>query len=165
MCRRTAFIGHRNNLPIDIGQRLKIAIQNEIDLNCKNFIMGTHGEFDEEALRLCKSIRRIYKNIDIEVVITSFNKIKKEILYNDELGREYYTPYSDVKTIMYEIEEIHFKNKITYSNRQMIDDWDTLICYVRPQKYYSGAKTTMNYAKRKGLKIINLYKDEDNFKN
>ena len=43
----------------------------------------------------------------------------------------------------------------------MIDGCDTLICYVDPKRYRSGAKTAMNYAKRKGLKIINLYNEKD----
>ena len=47
----------------------------------------------------------------------------------------------------------------------MIDECSTLICYVRPNSYRSGAKTIMNYAKRKGLKIINLYKEDDEYIN
>lgn len=43
----------------------------------------------------------------------------------------------------------------------MIDKCDTLICYVDKKQKPSGAKTAMNYAKRKGLKIINLFKEED----
>jgi hypothetical protein len=43
----------------------------------------------------------------------------------------------------------------------MIDTCDTLICYVNKKRSPSGAKTAMNYAKRKGLKIINLYHEED----
>ena len=43
----------------------------------------------------------------------------------------------------------------------MIDACDTLICYVDENAYRSGAKTSMRYAKRKGLKIINLYDEKD----
>ena len=62
---------------------------------------------------------------------------------------------------MYEIEDIHPKRQITESNKQMIDECDTLICYVDPKSYKSGAKTAMNYAKRKGKKIINTYDERD----
>ena len=44
----------------------------------------------------------------------------------------------------------------------MIDGCDTLICYVDFKRYRSGAKTAMNYAKRKGLKIVNLFDENDN---
>ncbi|MGN1061299.1 MAG: hypothetical protein ACI4QN_06160 [Candidatus Coproplasma sp.] len=43
----------------------------------------------------------------------------------------------------------------------MIETCDTLICYVDEKAYKSGAKAALNYAKRKGLKIINLYREED----
>ena len=43
----------------------------------------------------------------------------------------------------------------------MIDNCDTLICYVNKKRSRSGAKTAMNYAKRKGLQIINLFREED----
>lgn len=62
---------------------------------------------------------------------------------------------------MYEIEEEHFKRQIIISNRKMINDCDVLICYVNKKRNPSGAKLAMNYAKRKGLKIINLYKETD----
>ena len=43
----------------------------------------------------------------------------------------------------------------------MIDTCDTLICYVNKKHNPSGAKHAMNYAKRKGLKIINLCSEQD----
>ena len=118
--------------------------------------MGTHGDFDKEALNVCRELRKKYKDIKIEVVITSFTQIKP--FYDNIFGKEIYKPYDDVETVMYEIEEIYFKNKITKSNKQMIDSCDTLICYV-DENYYrsSGALTAYKYAKKKGLQIVNLF--------
>ncbi len=62
---------------------------------------------------------------------------------------------------MFDIEDAHFKQRITLSNRQMIDSCDTLICYVDERVQQSGAKAAMRYAKKKGLTIINLYREED----
>lgn len=160
---KTAFAGH-SNIPIyriDIKGRLKQAIINEIKAGCFNFTMGTYGEFDKLALECCRELRKEYQQIDIEVVITSFNQINPEIIHDPVWGNEKYIPYQDVKTIMYEIEEVYYKNKIIASNRQMIDACDTLICYINTKRYRSGAKKTYYYAKRKGLKIINLFKPED----
>ena len=92
--------------------------------------------------------------MDIEVVITSLNAIKKD----SELD---ISPYADIKTVMYYIEDAHYKQRITLSNRQMIDDCDTLICYVNTSEYRSGAKTALRYAEKCGLKIVNLYRKED----
>ena len=157
--RKVCFIGHRRIFDRSVREKLKTAIENEIKNGCKFFTMGTHGEFDELALSVCRELRKSYKDIKIEVVITSLKKIEKQLLYDDEFGKEYEIPYNDVSTIMYEIEETHFKKQITESNHQMIDTCDTLICYVNKKHNPSGAKHAMNYAKRKGLKIINLYQN------
>lgn len=151
---RTVFIGHRKVLAKDIEARLVTAIQTEIERGSTAFTMGTHGEFDKLALSACRSMRNRYPDIEIEVVITSLNSIKKD----SELDSG---PFDDVKTVMFDIEEIHYKRQITLSNRKMIDACDTLICYVDESAYRSGAKAAMRYAKKKGLTIINLYREED----
>lgn len=151
---KTAFIGHRQIFVKDIYDRLTNVIQNEIENGCKVFTMGTHGEFDKLALCACRQLRRTFPEIKIEVVITSLNEIRK--------GNDLITaPYADVDTVMYEIEEVHYKRRITLSNRQMIDTCDTLICYVDPSAYRSGAKTALRYAEKRGLKIINLYRKSE----
>jgi uncharacterized phage-like protein YoqJ len=162
MNRKVCFIGHRKFLPKDIDERLNFAIKNEIDEGCRTFIIGSHGEFDRTALLACKYLNRTYKSIEIEVAITSVNQINPKII-EDEFGvwRSYNHIYEDVNTIMFDIEEAYFKNRIILSNRFMINSCDTIICYVNPNKFKSGAKNAMNYAKRKGLKIINLYSEDD----
>lgn len=151
---KTAFIGHRQVLAKNIYEKLVETIEAQIQNGCKSFTMGTHGEFDRLALSACKNLRRQNKDIEIEVVVTSLHSIEKQ----DELD---ITPYSDVKTVMYEIEDTYFKRQITLSNQMMIDTCDTLICYVDKNAYRSGAKKAMLYAEKRGLKIINLYREED----
>ena len=150
---KTAFIGHRQIFAKDINERLIVAIKTELDNGCKEFTMGTHGEFDTLSLSICRSLRNTYKELEIEVVITSLNAIKKD----GKLA----APFVDVKTVMFDIEETHYKRKITLSNRQMIDGCDTLICYVNPTEYRSGAKAALRYAEKRGLKIANLYREKD----
>lgn len=92
--------------------------------------------------------------MEINVVITSYHILEKK-------GDFEPIPYQDVNTIMYNIEGEHYKRRIVSSNRQMIDECDTLICYVDINREPSGAKKAMNYAVGKGLKIINLYREDD----
>ena len=47
-------------------------------------------------------------------------------------GGKLAAPFADVKTVLFDIEETHYRRKITLSNRQMIDGCNTLICYVNP---------------------------------
>lgn len=151
---KTAFIGHRKIFAKDIDDRLMTAIQSEIESGCVAFTMGMHGDFDRFALSACKSLRQTHKELEIEVVLTSLNAIKKD-------GEFAAAPYSDVKTVMFDIEDIHYKRRITLSNRHMLDNCDSLICYVNTSEYRSGAKTALRYAERRGLKIINLFREED----
>ena len=149
MSNKVTFIGHRILLQSNIQQLLKSAIENEIQSGCKNFIVGSHGEFDKTVLDILLTLKNTYPEIKIEVVITNYNpKIQDEIIIKENPKYE---------TVMFEIEDLHPKQRITASNKQMIDSCDSLICYVQPNAWKSGAKTTMNYAKKKGLKIINLY--------
>lgn len=167
MFRKACFIGHRQILYPQVKERLDNTIQYVIDNGCREFTMGTHGEFDELSLSKCRSYKNTYKDIKIEVVLTSYHKIEKKVLFtfiNDDGEVEEYLdkpPYQDVNTTMFEIEDLHYKRQITKSNKQMIDGCDTMICYVDKKKYRSGAKTAMNYAKKKGLTIINCYDEKD----
>lgn len=43
----------------------------------------------------------------------------------------------------------------------MINSSECVICYVDEKVYISGAKTAMRYAKRRGLNVINIYREED----
>ena len=164
MSKKVCFIGHRYLWDSGIKERLTRAVQNEIDLGCKEYAMGTHGEFDVLALSVCRGLREIYSDLEIEVVLTSYHKIQNKLIgvFKDEYGEtemihQDYKILNDVKTTMYDIEDLHYKKRITESNKKMIDFCDTLICYVNTNKLNGGAKTAYNYAKKKGLKIINLY--------
>lgn len=143
---KTAFIGHRDFLPLDIEQRLQNAIQKQIDSGCRYFIVGTHGEFDRKALSICRCLQTVYPDLKIEVVITSLHQ-----------------NYQDVETIFFEIETVHYKRRIIESNQQMLRACDTLICYVRPNLWRSGAKRAFDYAVKFGLQIINLFQKNDLF--
>lgn len=161
MPKRICFIGHRRIGFGDIRNKLKEAVLKEIANGCRYFTMGTHGAFDEMALSVCKELRLDYPDIEIYVVITSLQKIKKVVDHDPIFGDEVYIPYSDVKTTMYNIEETHYKRQIIESNHQMIDDCDTVICYVNKKNSYSGAKYAYQYAKKKGKEIINLYDEKE----
>ena len=163
MQNKVCFIGHRYIFESKLYEKLKDAIQYVIDKGYRKFMIGCHGEFDKLALSLCKSFRNEYKDIDIDVVLTSYHKIERKIIatFKNEFGETEEiadtNPYSDVKTTIYEIEELYFKKQITESNRKMIDECDTLICFVDTTRQRSGAKKALKYAKRKGLTIINCF--------
>lgn len=162
MGKKTCFIGHREIFFKNKNERMSQAIERELSRGCKAFTMGTHGNFDKLALSVCRSLRTEHPDLKIELVITSLHQIEqKEINYGGIWGKEKYTIYDDVDTVMYDIEDVHYKRKITISNRQMIDTCDTMICYVDETKSRSGAKTALRYAQKKRLRIVNLFEKED----
>ena len=153
--KKVAFIGHRNVWK-NIRSNLYEIVKGYIKKGYRIFTMGTHGEFDKIALSVCRELRKIYQDIVIEVVITSLVQIGQSLdLKNKEIIG--YKPYSDVTTVMYDIEEEHFKRKIVVSNQQMIDTCDTLICYVDTKSTHGGAILAYKYALKKGLSIVNLF--------
>ena len=159
MNKKTCFIGHRHIYKLnEVRDTLYKLVEKEINKGCKFFTMGTHGEFDKLALCVCRELRKTYNDICIQVVITSLKSIEPIIEYDLIWGNDRYVPYNDVDTVMYEIEQVHFKRKIIVSNKRMIDGCTTLICYVDTDRNNSGAKTAMKYALNKGLNVINIYK-------
>lgn len=146
--RRIAFIGHRDIYnELAISRELVKAIIKEIKKDCVTVIIGCHGNFDKLALNVCLGLKFDNIPIRIEIAVTSFEKARK---YNELAGKY-------LNTFMYDIEETHYKRKILKSNFSMINDCDTLICYVDKDMPSSGAKKVLDYAIKKGLKIINLY--------
>ena len=76
MNKKICFIGHRHIYNYKaIREKVYKIVEEEIKNGCKFFTMGTHGEFDEMSLSVCRELRKVYTNIEIEVVITSFKTI------------------------------------------------------------------------------------------
>ena len=142
--RKTAFIGHRLVLEEGVYELLLSEIEKQLGAGCLAFTMGTHGEFDRLALSACRLLRERCPEMQIEVVLTSPASLKGQ--------------YGDVATVVFGIEELHYKRRIAWSNRRMIDGCDTLICYVDEAANGSGAKAALRYARARGIKIINLYR-------
>lgn len=156
MNKRICFLGHRYVNKFKIESKLYNLIESEILNGNTHFSMGTKGDFNALTLKICRKLRDKYPFIEIEVIITSLCTIKKEV-YEDNLGKIVYpSNYDDVKTIMYDIEEIYFKRRIIESNYRMIDNSDVLICFV-DVKRSGGAKYGYKYALKNKKEIINLF--------
>ncbi len=151
MNNKIAFIGHRYVFDKSIKSKLYYEVKRQIENGCTNFTMGMHGEFDKLALDICRDLKKIYNEIKIEVVITSLYQVNHFIEFEGNKN------FNDITTVMYDIEEEHFKRKIVSSNMQMINGCDTLICYVDTFRNYGGAIIAYKYAKKKGLDIVNLF--------
>lgn len=155
-----AFFGHRIIYKAEeVYLRLLNIIEEKISQGHLNFLIGRYGDFDNIALKsLMECRKKINKNIQITIVLTNYSVLKKDEFGN--CGIDYYKN-NGIDTMMYDIEEVYFKNKINVSNRKMVDDSDVVICYVDNKRYNSGSKKAINYAQRQGKEVINLFMQED----
>ena len=151
-----SFFGHGSILDSSkVEKILEQTLKEIIPQGFSTLLIGCHGDFDKLALSTClKYKKKVDKSINVYVVLSSLTTLNKgrylcsqADLYN----------YSGCETIIYDIENVHFKNKITYSNKKMIDDSDLIICYVNNNSIRSGAKFAINYAIKQNKKIINLF--------
>lgn len=154
MRKTVAFIGHRVVFnKEEVKKRLRSVVEEKIFDGFDHFIMGTHGDFDQIVLEVCRFERKLFENIEIEVVLTYYRAYAKNAKAIEEPKGE--------KTVLFDIEGVFFKKRIAESNRQMIDQSDVLICYVDKNKKKSGAKQAMNYAIKKGKTTINIFSNQD----
>jgi len=148
--KKIAFIGHRDEKS-DIKEKLKKLIIQKVFKGYTIFSMGNHGNFDKMCLEICKEIKQVIKLVEIEIVVTNKNKLKAI----DE------TYFSNIKTNLFECEDVYYKQRIIESNKQMVKSCDLLICYVDPRRTKSGAKKIMEYAIKEKIDVINIYNEKD----
>ena len=152
-----ALFGHREILnSTKIQERLMRCL-----IKHKGFskiLIGCHGDFDNIALSTCLNYKRdVDSNIEIDVVLTSLSFLNK-----NEFGfskADYYNE-KGCKTIFYDLEKTHYKNRIVFTNKKMVEDSDLIVCYVNFKSYSSGAKIAVNYAIKNKKPIINLFQDD-----
>lgn len=151
-----ALFGHRFIFnEYQLKKKITTLLNETIPQGFSNILIGCHGDFDRIALSALLNYKNyVNNNITVNVVLTSLSVLKK-----DEYGFSGVDFYekSNCKTMFYDIEEVYYKNRITYSNKKMVDNCDLVICYVDMKSYKSGAKTAVNYALKQNKKVINLY--------
>ena len=149
------FFGH-NSFGVGVHEeRLKEVVEKLIlEEGVKSFLIGTHGKFDNLALKVCRFLRRKYKDIVITVVFTSYAPFRKNPVDNLADSEVY---YHDVETMIYDIGDVYFKEIVTQSNRRMVEDSDVVVCFVDMNKEKSGAKLAVKYAMKMHKEIINIY--------
>lgn len=148
---KVCFIGHRD-IPIEkVTLRLKNAIIEQINAGCNEFYVGNHGDFDKLVLNTLVNIKSLHPNIIINLILTNLNVLNTKKSYNDIIN-----------TMFFDIENLHFKQRIIYSNKKMINICNVLICYVNMENKYSNAYKFLKYAQKNNLHIINIFDKSDN---
>ena len=146
------FAGHREVHQANISDKLDEAISKIVDSNDSfRFLVGGMGDFDGMCSSAVRRAKRKYpdKQISLELVLPYLTKELNE-------NKNYYESSYDDVIIPIELAGTHYKSAITKRNRWMVDKSDWLIAFV--YRDFGGAYTTLRYAEKKGLQIINLAK-------
>ena len=144
------FCGHRDIIPDErVRSLLHEAIEAEIQNGAEQFYVGGRGEFDSMAAAAVRAAKRRHRDKIVQLYLVE--PYMREGINRD---RSYYESLYDGIIIPQELLGVHPKAAITKRNRWMIQKADCLIAFV--QRDFGGAYQTLNYAMKKGIRIINL---------
>ncbi len=146
------FAGHREVYQANISDKLDEAISKIVESDDSfRFLAGGMGDFDGMCSSAVRRAKRKYpdKQITLELVLPY---LTKELNKN----KDYYESSYDDVIVPIELAGTHFKSATTKRNRWMVDKSDWLVAFV--YRDFGGAYTTLRYAEKKGLQIINLAK-------
>lgn len=133
------FSGHRE-LSVEqlenLRKRLKSEVIKLINAGVDTFISGCANGFDTEAALTVNELKQEYLNIKLVLVLP--------------YRREISIPHDECICLA----ETYRKGCFHIRNRYMVDNSSYCICYLAENK--GGTAYTVNYAKRQGLKIINV---------
>lgn len=142
------FVGHGSICSVEgMFEKVENAIRkNIISSENTTFYCGGMGDFDELCARVCFSIKQKTKNCEVLLITPYLNR-------NNPNGIKY-------DNIVYPpIETVPLRFAVNKRNRWMIDNADLIIAYV--DHNYGGAHSTLEYAKRKKKRVINLVDNMD----
>lgn len=148
------FTGHRN-IPLDdeyeeLEKRLEDEIENLIHQGIRYFAVGGARGFDTMAATAVLVQRCLYLHIQLILILpckdqtNGWDRVEKTI-YNLNLR--------DADEVVY-ISESYSRGCMQRRNRRLVDSSSVCVCYLTDPR--SGTGYTVNYAKRKGLRVINL---------
>ena len=141
------FIGNRDCYQVKEAD-IERAIINAIEDGIENFLNGGQGYFDQACASVVHRLKERYPQIKSILVIP----YRDFSIFNDSLFDEIVYPFESHTFSYYT-----YKSGIPKRNRWLVDHSSVAICYV----YRSGgASKTLDYAKKKNLKIIDLLQGE-----
>ena len=147
------FAGHREVYQANIADKLDEAISRIIkNDDCFRFLVGGIGDFDGMCSSAVRRAKRNYPNkqISLELILPYLTQELNE-------NKSYYEISYDDVVVPIELAGVHYKSAITKRNRWMVDKSDWMIAFV--YRDFGGAYTSLRYAEKKGLQIINLAKE------
>ena len=122
---------------------------NIIDVKLVTCYLGGYGDFDEICARACRELKQEYDDIEV-VYVTPYISLSEQAKIKEMQS------YGLCDTSIYPpIENVPLRFAISKKNEWMMTNADLIIAYVN--RSYGGAYKSLQVAKRKKKKIINIY--------
>lgn len=147
------FTGHRH-IPAEKTERLKLNLESVIKIllsaGITHYYAGGALGFDTLAAETVLNFKKQGVNISLTLILPCKNQTK--YWHSDDIKR-----YNKIKELADEVvfvSENYTNSCMHIRNRALVDKSNICICYL--EKCSSGTAYTVNYAKSKNRKIINL---------
>ncbi len=151
-----AFFGRRRFVLLDYDILCDVVERLINDFGITEFLVGTHGYFDEIAFGACLRMKKKYPNIEINKVITSPRYPDKHC--EGGIAGDNYHP--DYNFISYPVEDLYFKVRIIETNKYMIKNSDIIVAYADELDHVSGATRAVKFARLRNKYVINLINND-----
>ena len=156
MRRETAcFTGHRDIpalLADEIAQRTRQAVVNLIEKGYKYFGAGGARGFDALAAETVLSLREIYPHIHLILVLPFRDQYRHEKGWSQEEIKQYHRLQEGATKVRILAEE--YSSGVYYRRNKHLVNWSSA-CIAFMERPNTGTSYTVNYARSKGLQIIN----------
>lgn len=138
------FFGHKDT-PLNICEKLEAAIEKLITEDGANrFLLGNQGNFDMITFNILRKMKLKHPDISYCVVLAYM-----------PTGKAAGCLYDYSETLLPEgIESVHPRFAISWRNKWMINESDTVVAYVT--RTWGGAAKYVEIAAKKRKNIINL---------
>lgn len=151
--RTACFTGHRE-LPTDdlpeISKRLEDTLVKLIEQGYRYFGAGGALGFDTLAAQAVLRLRERYPQIRLILVLPCLNQTRGRLQADVDI-------YEGLKRCADKVtytSESYFRGSMQKRNRYLVDNSSVCICYLT--KLTGGTAYTVDYARRSGLRIINI---------
>lgn len=135
------FCGHgKYRYTPEIREELEQKVEQLILDGAAMFFHGGYGQFDHMAASVVWKLKSKYPHIESVLVLPYLDRAVDASIYDSTT----YPP----------LERVPLKYAIARRNRWMVDNSDAVVAFVHYS--WGGAATTLEYAERKNLKIIQL---------
>ena len=140
-----AHIASKNKVKEALKRWIRETISSEEAVTC---YLGGYGDFDEICARVCREIKQEYSNIRL-VYVTPYISLSEQAKIKELLKYGLYD-----ESLYPPIENVPLRFAISKRNEWMMTNADLVVVYVNQQ--YGGAYTSLQVARRKKKKIVNI---------